>query len=108
MLVAHSEQFAMNLSGAESQLHLSGVLVRLEGQRVLNVALGLEGGRDRWCHTSGTSPAGIALTSRLGEAAHAGTMFPATEGRFLIIADLVCLRATGDAIPRKTRVSEII
>lgn len=108
MLIAHSEQFTVNLSGAESQLHLSGILVRLEGQRVLDVALGLEGGRDRRCHTSGTGPTRIALTSRLGEAAHASAVFPAAEGRFLIITDLFCLRATGDAVSRETRMSEIV
>jgi len=108
VLVAHSEQFAVNLSGAESQLHLSGILVRLEGQRVLDVALGLEGGRDRRRHASGTGPAGIALASRLGETADAGAVFPAAEGRFLIVADLLRLRATGNAVPRETRMSEIV
>lgn len=108
VLIAHSEQFAMNLSGAESQLHLSGILVWLEGQRVLDVALGLEGGRDCRRHASRSGPAGIALASCLGEAAHAGAVFPAAEGRLLIVADLLRLRATGDAVPRQTRVSEIV
>lgn len=108
MLIAHSEQFTVHFSGTESQLHLSGVLVRLEGQRVLDVALGLEGGRNRRRHASGTGPAGITLASRFGEAANAGAVFPATEGRFLVVADLLRLRATGDAVPRETRMGEIV
>lgn len=89
----------MNFSGTESQLHLSGIFIRFEGQCIFNVTLGLEGGRDRRRHASGTGPAGIALASRFGEAADAGAVFPAAEGRFLIIADLFRLRATGDAVP---------
>lgn len=98
----------MNFSGTESQLYLSGVFVRFEGQCIFDVTLGLEGGRDRRRHASGTGPTGIALASRFGEAADACAVFPAAEGRFLIIADLLRLRATGDAVPRETRVSEIV
>jgi len=108
VLIAHPEQFAVDLPRAESQLHLSGILIRLERQRVLYVALGLEGGRDGWRHASGTGPAGIALTSRLGEAAHASAMLPAAECRLLIVADLLGLRATSDAVPRQTRMREVV
>lgn len=108
MLIAHSKQFAVNFSGTESQLHLCGVPVRLEGQRVLDVTLRFEGGRDRRCQASGTGPTGTALASRLGKAANAGAVLPAAEGRFLIVADLLRLRATGDAVPRETRVSEVV
>ncbi|KYN00797.1 hypothetical protein ALC62_08480 [Cyphomyrmex costatus] len=108
MLVAHSEQFAVHLSSAESQLHLSGIFIRLEGQRIFDVTLGLESSWDRRCHATGTGPTGIALAFCLGEAADASAMFPATEGRFLIVANLLRLRATSDAVPRKTRVSKVV
>jgi len=108
VLIAHPEQFAVNLPRAESQLHLSGVLVRLERQCVLYVALGLESGRDGRRHASGTGPAGITLASRLGEAAHASAVLPAAERRLLIVADLLGLRATSDAVPRQTRMREVV
>lgn len=108
MLIAHSEEFTVNLASAESQLHLSRIFIWFEGQRVLDVALWLKGSRDRRRHTSRTSPAGVALAPCFGKAAHTGAVLPTAECRFLIIADLLCLRATGDTVSRQARMSEIV
>lgn len=103
VLVAHAEQFTMYLAGAEAQLHLGGVFVRLEGQRVFDVTLRLECSRYRRRHAAGAGPARIALTSRLSEATHAGAVLPATECRLLVITDLLGLWATSDAVTRQAR-----
>ena len=108
VLVADSEQFAVDLSGTESQLHLRGIFVRLERQRVLHVTLWLESGRYSGRHATWTCPARIALAPGLGEASHAGAVLPATERRLLIVADLLGLRAAGHAVPRQTGVSQVV
>lgn len=100
MLIADPKQFTMDLSGAESQLYLSGIFIRFERQRVFDITLWFE---CRWysgCHTSWTSPSWVTLTSSFSEASYASTVFPATEGGFLVVADFLGLRAASYAVSR--------
>lgn len=108
VLVADPEQLAVHLSSAESQLDLGGVFIRLEGQCVFNVALGLERGWYGGCHATGAGPTRVALASGLGEASHAGAVLPATERRFLIVAYLLGLGAAGHAVPRQAGMRQIV
>ena len=108
MLVADSEQLAVDLPSAEPQLHLGRIFIRLEGQGVFNVALRLERGRYGGRHASGPCPAGVALASCLDEASHAGAVLPATERGLLIVAYLLGLGAAGHAVPGQARVRKVV
>lgn len=108
MLVANSEQLAMDLSSTESQLHLRGIFVRLERERVFHVTLWLESGRYGGRHASLTGPARIALAPGLGEASHASAVLPATERGFLVVADLLGLRAASHAVSRQSGMSQVV
>lgn len=74
MLVGRAEQLPTTLPGAEPQLYPGGEAVRLEGQSVLDVALGSKrcrqgGGLTRWARearqtlTVGLQEAGLAQAS---------------------------------------------
>ena len=108
MLVADPEQFAVDLSSAESELHLRGIFIRLEGQGVFDVTLRLERGRYGGRHAAGSGPARVTLASGLGEAAHAGAVLPATERGLLVVAYLLGLGAAGHAVPRQAGMRQVV
>lgn len=108
VLVAYSEQFAVDLSSSESQLHLGGIFIRLEGQGVLNVTLRLERGWYGGRHAPRPGPSRVALASGLGEASHAGAVLPATERGLLIVAYLLGLGAAGHAVPGQAGMRQVV
>lgn len=70
----------MDFPGTEPQLNLRGVFIRLEGQRVFDIALRLERRRNSGSHASWASPSRVALTPSFRETTDASTVFPAAEG----------------------------
>lgn len=77
VLVADPEQFAVFLTRPEPQLDLGDELVRVERQRVLDVALRPERGRHRGRQAVRAGPARVALAPRLRHAAHARSVLRA-------------------------------
>ena len=78
VLIRHSEQLSVLLPGPEPELDLRRESIRLEAERVLDVALRLERARHRLVGTVLASPAGIALTGRAPEWADAGSVLSAS------------------------------
>jgi hypothetical protein len=108
VLIADSEKLSEVLSGPEAQLNLRRVPVRLKGERVLDVALGPEGGGRSGLGATGARPAGAALALGLGEGAGADAVrLPTPDGRGAVMAraaavaagaGVVRLRAIGLAV----------
>jgi hypothetical protein len=108
VLVTNSEKLSEVLPGPEAQLNLRRVPVRLKGERVLDVALGPEGGRSGGLGAAGARPAGAALALGLGEGAGANAVrLPTPDGRGAVVAraaavaagaGVVRLRAVGLAV----------
>lgn len=107
LLVAHPEDFAESLTRSEAHLERRAVSVRLEAQRVLDVALGLEGRRDGLRVARMARPARMTLALRLVHAADARTVVKTLVRRMDVITDVLDDGAVGRRIFAESGMSQI-
>lgn len=107
MLVADPEQFAVFFARPEPQLDLSDEPVRVERQRVLDVALRPESGRNSRDQAVHAGPARVALAPGLRHAAHARPVLRAPVADHLQ-AQIFRLRAPGRAVSRQPGIGQVV